>query len=515
MDGLKIVENYLRLLGVGFTTSYLRRRMKVISSADSMLGLAAILSEYNISNRCVKVADEDLLRIGRPFITIRNGGFMVVQPAENGEVTVTDSSGKSEVISGAAFAEGWCRVVLVGTPSEKSHEPELQEHQHDERVARILRVVAVSACIVLLVAGIVYNPDGGWLRYMIGLLSVVGLYISYMLLQKDLDIPNRVADRICGIIKENSCDEVTQSAGAELFGVLHLSEIGAAYFSVNLLVMLYMPEMCNVVFAISLCALPFTLWSVWYQKFRAHAWCALCLCTVVLLWIEGCTVGAGWGEWQVSFKEFIVKGAVMVSSYAALAIAVHYLMRTIERGMSLRHCERAYNNIKTLPPVLKSYEMSAPLIDIRPEACSTMIFGNPDARRTFTIMSNPYCWPCAMMHRHVKDWPGDDKTLQCVFLAVSPDREIINRYFIAAYQQLGQEKSWELISGWFDGGREKEERYFENSGLDISTEEVQEEVERQKRWCAANRFAGTPVVLLNGHELRPPYSIDDYVYMNF
>ncbi len=515
MDNLMVIKSYLQLLRVPFTIPYLKKRMEVIPFADSMLGLAAMLSEYNISNRCVRVSDEDLVRLDSPFITIRNGDFLVVRPAENGEVTVMDSGGKSEVISCADFIEGWSRVVLVGTPSEKSHEPELQQHQHDERISKILKFVAVVACAVIAVAAVVYIPGGGWLRYVIGLLSVAGVYISYMLLQKDLDIPNRVADRICGIIKENSCNDVTQSKGAELFGALHLSEIGAAYFSVNLLVMLFMPHVWNAVFAISLCALPFTLWSVWYQKFRVHAWCALCLCTVALLWIEGCAVAVGWNEWHIPFMEFIVKGAVMVASCAAVAVGVHYLMRTIGRSMSLRYCERAYNNLKTQPAVLRTYEMGSPLIETSPEVCSTLIFGNPDARRTFTILSNPYCWPCAMMHRHIKDWPGEDKKIQCVFISVSPEREVINSYFIAAYHQLGQDKAWEIISGWFEGGKEKGELYFKDFGLDVTTEEVQREIERHRKWCEENRFAGTPVVLLNGHEIRPPYSIDDYVYMNF
>lgn len=515
MENQIIVESYMRRFGVPYTPSYLRKRMEVIPFAESMLGLATILSEYNIPNRCVRVSDDDVLCIDQPFITMRNGGFIIAELMKNGEVTVTDSTGKCDVIPFPEFTEGWNRVILVGNVSEKSYEPEFAEHRHEEKVANIIRIVAVVCCVVIMVGSLIGLPIGGCFKYIIGLLSGCGVYISYLLLEKDLDIPNRITDRICGIIKENSCSEVTQSKGAELFGVLHLSEIGAAYFSVNLLAVLYIQEMWNVVFAISLCVLPFTFWSVWYQKFKAHTWCALCLCIVALLWIEGCIVVVAWNEWEISFMEFIVKGIIMLAFYVVVAIGVHYLMRIVERSLTLRHCERAYNHLKTQPLVLRTYEMSTPQIDINPEVCSTLIFGNPDARQTFTIMSNPYCWPCAMMHRHIKDWPGDDKKIQCVFISVSQEREIINKYFIAAYQQLGQEKAWKLMCGWFDGGKEQEEQYFENCGLDLTTEDVRKEMERHRKWHEKNRFAGTPVVLLNGHELQPPYSIDDYVYMNF
>ena len=205
----------------------------------------------------------------------------------------------------------------------------------------------------------------------------------------------------------------------------------------------------------------------------------------------------------------------MTASYAAIAIGVHYLMRTVGLSMLLKHCERSYNNLKTQPVVLRTYEMGSPRIETSPDVCSTLIFGNPDARQTFTILSNPYCWPCAMMHRHIKDWPDGDKKIQCVFISVSPEREIINRNFIAAYQQLGQEKAWEIMCGWFESEKEKGELYFKGFGLDVTTEEVEMEMERHRTWHKATRFTGTPVVLLNGHELRPPYSIDDYVYMNF
>ena len=118
-----------------------------------------------------------------------------------------------------------------------------------------------------------------------------------------------------------------------------------------------------------------------------------------------------------------------------------------------------------------------------------------------------------MLHKHVNDWPGEDVSIRTVLTSFSPDREIINRYLIAAYQQLGAEKAWEIMSEWFDNGKNKGEAFFENLGLDITTPEVEEELMKQKKWHEGKPFPGTPTVLADGHEIKPPYSIDDYPYI--
>ena len=514
MDNTGIIIRYLTIVGVPFTKSFISRKMETLPSAHSMLGMSALLTECNIPNSCVKLKDNDAMELFQPVITMYNGTFVIAQSSENGKsVTLTDEDGKSQTISTQAFIAGWNHTALLCNPSEKSHEPDYEEHLKKNRKKKLLSFAAVAACIVLIITGIISNTNSGILRYALIAINACGAGVAFLLLQKDLDIPNKLTHKICGLVKENSCEDVTHSAGSELFGLLHLSEIGGAFFLGNILILLFFPQLFSTICVIALCAVPFTLWSLWYQKFKARAWCALCLCTVALLLIQGIAVAIGWNAWHFNFQDFILQGIAIVSLYVALAVGIHKLMRVIEKSMTLVQCESAYNNLRMHPYMRYSSVANSPQYDTSDDGCSSMLFGNPDARYRFTIMSNPYCWPCSMLHKHVNDWPGEDVSIRTVLTSFSPDREIINRYLIAAYQQLGAEKAWEIMSEWFDNGKNKGEAFFENLGLDITTPTVEAELVKQKKWHEGKPFPGTPTVLADGHEIKSPYSIDDYPYI--
>ena len=514
MESSELIMRYLAMLEVPFTRSYIRKRMSTRPFGGSMFALSVMLTECNVSNKCIRLSDDEMRALSHPFITLLNGSFVIARKNDGGEIEVIDADGRKRYMPLDEFIAGWNHSALVGFASEKSAETDYKEHRHEERVKHLMSIAVVSGAIIVFVAGLLGISGGGVLRYLLLALNLSGAYVAFLLLQKDLDIPNPVTHRICGLIKENSCEDVTQSDGAELFGVLHLSEIGSAFFGANVLALLFVPQVWSAVYGIALCALPFTLWSIWYQKFKAHAWCALCLCTVTLLWIQGIAVLAGWNAGHIGFGEFFLKGIVMAAFYAVMAIGVNAVMRLFEKSMNLPRCELAYNSLKTQPRVVWIYNANSPEYDNTPEGCSNIIFGNRNAKFRLTIMSNPYCWPCAMMHKHIRDWPGNDVAIQCVFTSFSPDREDINRFLIAAYQQLGEVRAWDLLCRWFEEGREKGVAFFDGLELDISTEAVNDEFNRHKNWSHGKPFPGTPTVLVNSHELRPPYSIDDYVYMD-
>ena len=117
-------------------------------------------------------------------------------------------------------------------------------------------------------------------------LDVAGLYVTWLLLQKTLNIHTRAAERVCGIIEQGGCDNVLKTGASKLFGVFSWSEVGFAYFSVSLLALLLYPGCARWLALCNLCCLPFSFWSVWYQKFRAKAWCTLCLTVQALLWLQ-------------------------------------------------------------------------------------------------------------------------------------------------------------------------------------------------------------------------------------
>ena len=82
------------------------------------------------------------------------------------------------------------------------------------------------------------------------------------------------------------------AACAALFAYLFISNRLYSHVSTVLLIF---PQYINLLALCNLICLPFSFWSVWYQKIRAHAWCTLCLCVQSMLWLLFfCYLFGGW-----------------------------------------------------------------------------------------------------------------------------------------------------------------------------------------------------------------------------
>ena len=122
-----------------------------------------------------------------------------------------------------------------------------------------------------------------------------GIWLTYMLVQKSLSIKNHVADKVCGVLQEGGCDSILKTNASSFFGIFSWSEVGFTYFGVSLLAMLISPATIHWLSLINICCLPFTIWSISYQKFIAKHWCTLCVCVQASLWLQFiCYLLDGW-----------------------------------------------------------------------------------------------------------------------------------------------------------------------------------------------------------------------------
>lgn len=100
-----------------------------------------------------------------------------------------------------------------------------------------------------------------------------------------------------------------------------------------------------------------------------------------------------------------------------------------------------------------------------------------------------------------------------VMTTFSDELADINRYLIAAYQQLGAEKTWMLMTDWYTADNGRDTRFFDGLGLDINTPDVSNEFEKQMKWRANDKLTGTPTVIINGREVVDPYTVEDYMFL--
>lgn len=297
---------------------------------QSLFGLKKLLQNYGIESEGLRFDDKkgiDALPV--PFLAGITGGYVIVTRVGSSSVEYI-SDGERLTMPRNEFEDAWSGVVLVAHPDETSCEPDYRVHRMAEMAQNAKKYVMWGGVILLMLYLFVVN--GLWkMPWSWGVLTVdlIGLLLTYMLLQKTLKIKNRAADRVCGVLQEGGCDHVLELKASKFFGLFSWSEVGFTYFSVSILALLLNPGLLPDLAAINICCLPFTVWSIWYQKFRARHWCTLCVSVQASLWLLFlCYLCGGWvaKAWPVDCNFF-----ALGVTYIVVLLALNRIMPKFDK----------------------------------------------------------------------------------------------------------------------------------------------------------------------------------------
>lgn len=300
--GVTIFSDFLKELGVPHTGAESDAAFHAMSFR-SLFGFSRLLNSYGIRTRGVKVSDKEILsQIPVPFVAQEGTGFVIITgfgKDAQGQDTVEYIYGhQRKQRSLDQFRQRWSGVALLAYPEVGSCEPDYARHHFYEIAEKAKTWILAACCAALLTAGFIFA--GAWTHLSTIFLFVIdlaGIYITFQLLLKSLKINVKTADRICGVLQKHGCDTVLEQKASKFFGLFGWAEVGVGYFCVTLITMLCFPQMMPWLALCNGCCLPFTVWSIWYQRFRIHTWCTMCVITQCLLCLQFiCYLTGGW--WQ-------------------------------------------------------------------------------------------------------------------------------------------------------------------------------------------------------------------------
>lgn len=304
-----LLADFLTELGVRHTPQATERAMDHMNFR-SLFGLGKLLQAYGVDSQGLELTDRSELRqLQPPFLAHTPGGMVIVTGFDGDRVDYL-TQGSSESMPLDEFDRAWDGKVFLAFPRPDAIEPEYAENHITEVGTRIKRV-ALPVLVVALLAYLIAE-SGVWRHVstsLIVLFDFAGLWLTYMLVQKSLKISNAAADRVCGVLEAGGCDSVLEMKASKFFGLFGWSEVGFTYFSVSLLALLIFPQSVGWLAICNLCCLPFTVWSIWYQKFRAKVWCTLCVSVQCTLWLLFfCYLGGGWiaAGWPLGVGFFVL-----------------------------------------------------------------------------------------------------------------------------------------------------------------------------------------------------------------
>ncbi len=299
----------------------------------SLFGFTRLLGSYGIESDVYRLADNSAATtIPAPFLAQTNSGFVIVTGHENDRVTYK-YHGRDYTVPAPDFVKSLTGVVLLAYPTEESKEPDYGKHRFYEIASTVKLWVLVLCAAALGVFGFI---EAGLWRHLstifLTIVNLAGIGVTWLLILKSLKVSSNSADKICGILKEHGCDTVLEQKASKFFGLFGWSEVGFTYFTLSTLYLFLFPQYIGCLALINGCCLPFTVWSIWYQRFRLHTWCTLCVITQCLLWLQFfCFLFGGW--WSGAFAN-IVPLIAMGAGYVGVLLALNRVMTFIEKRIN-------------------------------------------------------------------------------------------------------------------------------------------------------------------------------------
>lgn len=327
-----LLSDWLTLLGVGHTRDYTLQREKGIPF-KTWFGLSRALEDYGVESEAYFIADKSgITSLPLPFIahTAGAGGGNIIVTSIRGDRVDYISLGQPETTTLPKLMKAWDGNVFLSRVREGAAEPDLGLHRRLEFFTKSKKWVLLLCMTALFLFAFISNGlYQHAAAYFVAAIDLGGLYVTYLLVQKSMKIHNPKADRFCGVLQAGGCDDILATSASKFFGLFGWSEVGFSYFSVSLLALLMFPGSLPSLALCNICCLPFTAWSIWYQRFKAKRWCTLCVTVQCSLWLLFFAyLAGGWVRQALPVRiDFFVLGV----AYVGVMLLVNALMPLIER----------------------------------------------------------------------------------------------------------------------------------------------------------------------------------------
>jgi len=512
-----VFTSFLEALEVKHTDDFSNGYFNEHPHKYNLFGISKMLSDYGIENAGTRIADkeQDLFNIECPFIAHIGSDFVVVYKIEPDKVHYL-WNGKKISLSVSEFVKTWTGVVLLAETTTRSIEPDYREHRKKELFGIAQKAVLVLASI--LIFGITYVSHSLFADFGITsllLVNLTGVYIGYLLILKQMHVHSRYADKICSLFSKSDCNNVLESDAAKLWGVFGWSEIGLGYFTANILLLLFLPQTVFLLAIINIFTLPYALWSVWYQKAKARQWCPLCLIVQALLWAIFIANGIfGYIRLPELDLSNLIDLLFIGGIYAICVLIFNLVIPTLSSKKEIEKIKQEINSLKANEDVFKSLLIKQPHYEVS-KADSQILFGNPETQLVISILTNPFCNPCAKMHKRVEELlhKTDNKVcVQYIFSSFEPDLDFANKYLIASYLGKSHNAFERIIADWFEKGKSLKEVFFKDMQLNTDSPDVEAEFGKHEAWKEKTQLRATPTLLVNGYKLPDIYKIEDLRY---
>lgn len=440
---------------------------------------------------------------------------LVTKITEN-EIIYIDGNKVKHTENKDKFLNKWDGIIIYLSDIDNNKQKNCNSKKRESK----LYSTSFAFCLCAFIGGILYiNPLINWM--ILFLLKIVGSIISYYLVKHSLGKTGDFENKICHLISTTDCNAVLSSSASKLFGKISMSDIGVVYFSGGILVLIggllsgYQAQSLNILAIFSLCSIPYTLFSIYYQRFIIKKWCLFCLAVISILWCE-------------SFLSlfYLPSNINTILNYRLLIYtliififvnAIWFFINSI-----LKKYIYAYNNSIDYIHMLKNNKIFQSIWHQQYkyqhlESENEIVIGENSALISITAVLSLHCIPCAEAYKKIytliNNYP-DTYNLKIIFYLHDENEMKIQDYsrMLNFYQIEPNKQFASILYDWYEI-RDLKKFIKKNPILNsYDNQYYYNYMEKSLLWCKNNQIKQTPTIFIQERLLPNIYKIEDIIY---
>ena len=521
---VKAIIRFTDLLHVKVNNNTVSDTLQSHPDWPSLLCISDALHQWQIPNAAAKTDVDNIDELPLPFLaTINVPATPVAIVANIDETAVFYYSGnykKPVKASREEFKKKWNGIYLIAEPNELSGE---KNYTTNKRNSFIKSLVPVS--LILLLTGLSAWYLAGQMEINTGantglllqyLIMLTGVGVSILLLWYEMDSNNPLLHKVCTGIKKGNCNAILSGKAAQVFSWLSWSEVGFFYFTGGWMALaINGVSAVSIVAWINIFALPYTVFSVYYQWRVAKQWCVLCLSVQALLLLGGInavTNGLLTGVQNVPSGTFVYTAILYLFPLLAWYTVKPRLLRLRDAKTTMRQYLRLKFNSEVFETLLqKQKAVTIPVDGLG------ITLGNPQAKHEIIKVCNPYCGPCAKAHPEIEKLLENNNNVKAkiIFTATSDEKDYRAepvKHLLAIAAGQDEQKTKTALDDWYLAEKKDYAAFANKYPLNGELAKQAGKIDAMDKWCKATDIQFTPTIFINGYQLPDAYSIGDLEY---
>lgn len=501
----QITDRWLLKMKIRVSSVLLRNKLQSHPDYPSLLSITDILDELGIDNAALQVDKERLQEVPLPFLAHYRNEFLIISDIQ------------TQIRENPEFEKNWNGTALLAEKPENWEHAENIEYLKKERIFK-----QTSTGFLILISGLVtiYLANNfSWLGAGLMLTSLAGIGVAVLIVQHELGIANNFTEQLCRAGKNTDCDAVLHSKGSSLVKWLNWADAGIIYFiSSSLLVIIAVntggPSGFAIPAVLAAAAIPFTLFSLYYQWHIVKKWCTLCLLTVGLLWLQfALSVPVALDLLKGdSVNVFSVNNIVLFIAIAAALSAVWLLLLkpVLKNNKELLSKNFSLLRFKNNPEVFEAFLKQQRQVDTTPFE-NDLQLGNPLSPAQIVVACNPYCGPCATAHKILHELVETTDIGLTIRLNVKADNiedkiTVAGAYIMQVVNKRDTGFKRKVLQNWYEVMNL--EKFKDKYPLQKEVN-VKQQVTDNEQWNKKAEVIGTPTIFINGYQLPGQYRAGD------